>query len=128
MVGETLFHFSLFRLTSTGDWPVAAQSFSYFFMTLWASASLFMALVLYAVARDKNLQVRFVKPLAAFGVFHALLLWAWSENAAVTTWLHSSLAIWNPYYAVQLKIEGLILVLFGVLVAVAELSKPRKIN
>lgn len=116
MVGESIFHFSGIRL-SDADWLPGALSFTYFFQCLWASASLLIAILLWLVARHRQLWAVLLPPLAGFAVFHAGVLGWWSFLPVIETWEYSSLFVWNPWYPLQLKLEALVLLLFAVWIA-----------
>lgn len=113
MIGESIFHFSGLRLFSAGNWPQNALSFIYFFQCLWASISLLVAILLWTLARHKQLWTIMLLPIAYFGVFHAIILAWWSFQPLPDLWQFSSLFVWNPWYTWQLKVEALILISFA---------------
>lgn len=113
MIGESLIHFSGIRLGSAGDWPQGALSFAYFFQCLWASVSLLIALILFLLAKNKQLWGIILLPIAAFAVFHGIVLFWWSLMPLPEIWEYPSLFVWNPWYPLQLKIEAVVLWIFA---------------
>ncbi len=117
MLAESIYHFSGIRLADASNWPMSAQSFSYFYLCLWGSASLLIALLLFSIARNKELQRVLLPPLALFSLFHAIILLWWSFQSVQQLWEYPSLYFWNPVYDWQLKLEAVVLLSFSLLVA-----------
>jgi hypothetical protein len=114
MLGEAVFHFSGIRLWSISSiWPNSAMSYATFFQHLWASASLLIAGAIYVLYKEKDIRKKLMYPLSFYCIFHGLLLIWWGSTAVVSTWQYPSLHVWNPWYEVQLFIEGSVLLIFA---------------
>lgn len=114
MVGETLFHISGLRLWGVEQvWPVAAISYATFFHWLWASASAFIAGLLWILSKKPQSFAPIISFLGWFCLVHACLLIAFAWIDLPSIWQTPSLFIWNPYYSFQLVIEGLTLASAG---------------
>ncbi len=118
MIGESLVHFSGVRMLDTQSWSPAAVSYTTFFLHLWATISLFSAFVLYVLYKHPEVRKYFMKPMSMYMVFHGLVLVYWSTKPVVDIWQSPSLFIWNPYYQIQLFIEGAILLVCGVVMII----------
>jgi hypothetical protein len=123
MFGEFIFHLLGIRLMDVPNWPLGAVTFAKFFMHLWASASLFVSLVLYKMSGDINLQVALSKLLGIYLIFQGALLWWWSNFPLIELWQGSSLFVWLSFYPLQLKFESLLLIGYGLY-----LIKSRSLN
>ena len=118
MLGESVYHFSGIRLRGThAVWSEPAIVFSQFFMWLWASASLLIALVIcYAYRYFLKAQALLIM-LGLFSFFHAAILWNFSRLPLTDIWHETpAVFVWFSQYTVQLKFEALVLVLFGLLI------------
>jgi len=118
MIGEAVYHFSGLRMIGTSQlWTTASVTFGQFFMWLWASASLFMAITLWYCHRYLERAQPLLIGIGLFSIFHAIILFHFSRLPLTGIWAATpALFVWMPFYTVQLKIEALLLVAFGLFI------------
>jgi len=114
MMFESIYHFSGIRLSGTEKvWPESAIIFIRLFMWLWASASFFLALVLFFSYR----YFEHAKPLLKLLLFPSFL------HVGVLLWLSltpyasilplPNLYFWTPLYSWGLRGEALAVLIGG---------------
>ncbi len=118
MLGESIYHFSGLRMWGTESvWSMPGLVFGKFFMYLWASASLLVAVLLGFTVLHFNRVRPIVSILGFFSFFHAGVLWFFSTQPLAQVWQATpAVFVYNSWYTLQLKIEASILLLFGIFV------------
>jgi hypothetical protein len=113
LVLDALYHFSGVRLQDTAEWPAAAQSFALYMSWLWGSFALFMAGVLASMARSRAVRLKLAVPVAAWAVFHALLVVYLGSQNLPQLWQVPSLVFWTSYFGWILRAEAVSLLSFA---------------
>ena len=125
MAGECIYHFSGVRMLGTAErWPEAAVVYGRFFMWLWASASLLIALVLLFAAKNIDKSSQLIIFMGGFSFFHALVLAILSLQPLTEIWQATPATfVWFSGYTTQLKVEAALLATFGLYVSYGMLRK-----
>jgi len=111
---ETLYHFSGIRISGTESvWPHSAVKFSQFLMFLWASVSLFLTGYLFFLQKQLQQYRDLIVWTGLFAIFHGFLLWWCASQNYEAIMPLTTLYFWNPFYSIQLIIEGSILIIIG---------------
>lgn len=113
MVLEGIYHGSGVRMAGAENiWPESAVAFSRLFVMLWASISIFVAVVLYYI--QKYLEQ--VKPLLLLvtipATVHAVLLAYLSLTPYTKILVLPNLYAWIPFYEVWIRGEAAILLTY----------------
>lgn len=107
MVFEALYHFSGIRISGAEDfWPESAVKFIFLFMTLWASASLFMAVILFYCQKYYDQAKPLIFMLAFPMLLHTLLVFWLSFTPYPSILPLPRLYVWSPFYQWILRAEG----------------------
>jgi len=117
MLADGIYHASGVRLSGLESvWPADAYLFAWFMMMLWAMASIFIAVVLWVISKDIQTYKKFLFPITFVLVVHGLLLYYVSFLGVEQIFSAQALYVWNPWYSWQLRLEGLGLHVFCILV------------
>ncbi len=115
MIGETVVHLSAVRIWGANQyWPESAILFVKLFMFLWGGISLLLAAFFYEIQKNVLQYIAFLNIMAYYSFFHGAILWYFSFLHLPQILPVPVMYVLNPYYSTQLKIEGSLLIAFGV--------------
>lgn len=107
MVFEAIYHFSGIRIFGAeAYWPESAVKFVQLFMMLWASASLFMAVILFYCQKYYDQAKPLILMLAFPMILHTLLVLWLSFTPYPSILPLPRLYVWSPFYQWILRAEG----------------------
>ncbi len=124
MICEAIYHASGVRMAGVeAVWPEEAVVFSYFFMMLWSSVSVFVAVVLYYLQQHLEESKQLLVYLTIPSFLHAVMLICLSFTPYTEIFSLPSLHVWVPFYEFVIRTEAALLLTYVIYILYGKTRK-----